>query len=97
MKIGSKQHTAGNATRYEVDYSYWLEYGRTLKGTAFSAAIQGTPPADVTISAVSVTADQLYFLVSGGSVNEVFTVQVQVSDTLNEVVIDTIDFTVVAP
>jgi len=97
MQIAIKRHTAGNIIRYEVDYSAWLEDGRTLKGTGFSATFVAPAPADATLSAVSVTEDTLYFVLGGGSVNETFTVQVQVTDTLNEVVIDTIQFFVQAP
>lgn len=97
MIIGNKLHSAGDTIRYEVDYTYWLEDGRTLKNTGFSASIVGTPPADVTVTNVSVTADRLYFFIGGGSVNETFTLQVQVTDTLNEVVVDTIGFTITAP
>lgn len=96
MLIGSKQHGAGNSTRYEVEYCYWLEPGRTLQNAGFSAVLVDAP-ADVAISAVSVTAHRLYFMIIGGSVNETFTVQVQVTDTLNEVVVDTINFSVLAP
>lgn len=97
MLIGTKQHTAGNKTRYEVDYIDWLDDGRTLASTGFSAAPVAPAPADVTLSSVSVTADKLYFFVVGGSVNEAFTVQIQVTDTLGEIVIDTVLFTVVQP
>lgn len=103
MKLGSKSHTVGNVIRYEVDYSPWLEDGRTLLTSAFSAAMisdpdtGALPPADVTIANVSVTATHLYFFVEGGSLNETFTVQVQVKDTLNEIDICTILFNVVAP
>lgn len=98
MNIGSKQHSAGDTIRYEVDYSYWLDEGRTLKNTGYSATITTSPaPADVTLSAVSVTADKLFFKIAGGSVNETFTVQVQVTDTLDEIVVDTIGFTIIAP
>lgn len=103
MKIASKTHTAGNSTRYEIDYSQWLDEGRTLLNSLFTAAMindpntGAIPPADVTIANVSVTASHLYFFVEGGSLNETFTVQVQVKDTLNEIVTDTIEFNVVAP
>ena len=99
MLIGTKQHTAGNKTRYEVDYDQWLDDGRTLNpSSGFSAALQ-TPgtPADVTVGTVSVTASKLYFFVSGGSINEAFTAQLQVTDTLGEIVNDTVNFTVVPP
>lgn len=103
MLIATRTHTAGNSTRYEVDYSQWLEEGRTLLNSLFTAAMindpdtGAVPPVDVTIANVSVTSTHLYFFVEGGSLNENFTVQVQVKDTLNELVIDTISFNVVAP
>ena len=98
MLIGNKQFTAGNKTRYEIDYDDWLDDGRTLnQSSGFSATVLAPAPADITVSTVSVTANKLYFFVAGGSVNEAFTVQVQVTDTLGEIVIDTINFTVVAP
>jgi hypothetical protein len=102
MLIASRAHTAGNSTRYEVDYSQWLDEGRTLLNSAFTAAmindaLGNAPPSDVTIANVSVTSTHLYFFVEGGSLNENFTVQVQVKDTLNEIVIDTINFNVIAP
>ncbi len=97
MLIGAKQHGAGNTIRYEVDYIDWLDEGRTLLPTGFSATNITATVTDVTVSNVSVTAHKLYFFVSGGSVNEAFTVQTQVQDTLGETVIDTINFTVVQP
>ena len=98
MLIGQRHHTAGNTTRFEVDYYNWLEDGRTIAPTGFSAALAAdSTVTDVVISNVSVTASKLYFFVSGGSVNETFTLQTQVTDTLGEVVIDTVIFTVVAP
>lgn len=97
MIIGRKQHTAGNVTRYEIDYEEWLDEGRTLENSGFSATLVAPAPTDVTITNVSVTAHRLFFFVGGGSINEAFTVQTQVTDTLGEIVIDTITFTVVQP
>lgn len=100
MRIAQRFHGAGNKTRYYVDYSNWLDDGRTLSSSngAFSAALAtDSTVTDVTIDQVSVTPDRLYFWVSGGSINEAFTVQTQVTDTLGEIVNDTVDFTVVAP
>lgn len=92
MKIGSKQFSAGSVIRYEVDYQYWLENGRTLKATGFSATLLAGAPADAVISNITVTSERLFFFVTATTVNDPFTVQVQVADTLNEIVIDTIDF-----
>jgi hypothetical protein len=92
MKLGSKQFSAGSVIRYEVDYQYWLENGRTLKATGFSAILLAGAPVDVVISNVTVTSERLFFFITATTVNEPFTVQVQVQDTLNETVIDTIGF-----
>jgi hypothetical protein len=92
MMIASKTFSAGSVIRYEVDYEYWLEHGRTLKGTGFSATLLAGAPADAAVTNVTVTSDRLYFFITTTTVNEPFTVQVQVSDTLNEVAIDTISF-----
>lgn len=98
MLLATKQHTAGNKTRYGVDYCEWLEVGRTLDQSAgFTATVNAPAPADITLSGVSVTATRLYFFVAGGSLNEAFTVETKVTDTLGEVVVDTIQFTVVQP
>lgn len=99
MLIGTKQHTAGNKTRYEIDYDEWLDEGRTInQSVGFSAAlVAGSTVTDVTVGTASVTASKLYFWVQGGSVNEAFTAQVQITDTLGEIVIDTVNFNVVSP
>lgn len=94
MLIGRKSFSAGNVTRYSVSYHVWLPEGRTLAQTGFSATLVEDDISDITVDQVSVTEDTLYFFVSGGSINEAFTVQVQVSDTLGEIVVDTISFTV---
>lgn len=98
--LGSKQHVAGNAIWYEVDYSSWLEPGESLlSGTvvldpAFTATVT-----DIVISGVVVTSsNKLLFKMSGGSANEVFTLDVQVvtqhpTETKN----DTLSFSIVAP
>jgi hypothetical protein len=39
----------------------------------------------------------VYVFVTGGNVNETFTLTVQAQDTFNEVVNDTISFTIVSP
>lgn len=98
--LGSKQHTAGNGIMYEVDYSNWLLDGQSLlSGTvvldpAFTATVK-----DITISAVAVTPSaKLLFKVAGGTVDETFTLDVQVvtqhpTETKN----DQVSFRVVAP
>lgn len=98
MLIATRQHTAGNKTRYEIDYDEWLEAGRTLNQiSGFSATLVAPAPADVAVNQASTTSLRLYFWVQGGAVNETFTVEVAVTDTLGEIVVDTVQFVVVAP
>jgi hypothetical protein len=98
MLIGKKFHTAGNSIRYEIDYSEWLERGRTLNPASCAAVLEpGSTVTDVTVDQLSVTPSKLYFFVTGGSINEVFTVQATGVDSIGETVIDTVQFTGVAP
>src|ERR1035437_9552141 len=89
--------TAGNKTRFRLDYSEWLEDGSTL--TSGTVTLLGVPTiVDVVISGAAVDAQgHLVFFVAGGSVNEVFTIAVQATDSRGEITNDTISFSCVAP
>jgi hypothetical protein len=97
MLLGTKQHTAGNTTRYIIDYSRWLDDGVSLSAVVLT--LLTATVSDVTVSAGSLLTEhnKVAFTIAGGSVNEVFTVQVQVTDTRSEIKIDTMSFVVVAP
>lgn len=91
--LGQRRHTLGNAIRYILDYSGFLEEDMTLTTTSVTC-----PSLDVTISAVTVNPDQtVSFLLAGGVLNEVFTVTIQTHDSRSEIATDTADFLVVAP
>lgn len=96
MNLGRKPFTVGNTTRFSVSYAEWLEDGVTLlSGTAVKPA---NGPSDIVISAVSVApSGKLYFTLAGGSLNENFTINVQITDSRNEVKNDTCSFQCVAP
>lgn len=100
MLLGRKNHTAGNETRFEIDYENWLESGETLSPTgntvALSAAFTATVT-DVVISGIQVTSNKIYFMLEGGSLNEVFTLDVHAVTSRGEEKNDTLGFTVVAP
>lgn len=93
--LGRKMHGAGNKTRYEIDYSNWLEPGESLlSGTvvldpAFTATVT-----DIVISNVVVTPSQkLEFTMAGGSVSETFTLDVQTTtQNPTEIKNNTIEF-----
>lgn len=100
MLLGRKTHGAGDHTRYEIDYESWLDEGQSLLlGTVVMAPAFTATVTDVTVGAVQVTAsNKLVFLLSGGSANEAFTLNVQATaQNPTEVKNDTIDFVVVAP
>lgn len=96
MNLGRKNFTVGNTTRYSVDYSQWLLEGCTLvSGTA----VMGVPSAaDIVISAVSVApSGRLYFTLHGGSLNELFTIAVSITDSRGEIKNDTCNFACQTP
>lgn len=96
MMLGRKPHTVGNATRYSIGYEDWLDDGVSL--VSGTAALVGSLPTDVTITQVAVTpSHRLVFWVTGGSLNETFTVAVRVVDSRGEIANDTVQFYIVAP
>jgi hypothetical protein len=97
MVLGQKAHTAGDTIRYIVDYTRWLEDGVSLKAATITLA--SGSPFDVTLTDVEILTEsnRVAFVVSGGSVNEIFTADVQATDTRDEVKNDTISFRVIAP
>jgi len=98
MILGQKAHTAGDTIRYIVDYTRWLEDGVSLV-TATLVMSLTAPVSDITISGVTVLTEhnKVAFVLSGGSVNEIFTLDIQVTDTRSETKNDTLNFSVVAP
>jgi hypothetical protein len=96
MKLKSLPHTAGNVIRYILDYEQFLEPGTTI--TAFTAVLAPGSSTTATITQTSVNPEgEGVFFVNGGAVNEVFTVNLQGTDSRGEIVNDTVVFTVVAP
>jgi hypothetical protein len=92
--LATKTHTVGNRARWTVDYSDWLQDGAVL----FTAAIVSSSiTATVDTTSFNPTKTEVMFFVNGGLLNEVFTVTLTVSDTLSQIRVDTVTFTVVAP
>jgi hypothetical protein len=99
MLLGRKVHGAGDHIRYVIDYSNWLEEGESLSDGDVVLAPEFTATVtDVIVGTAAATPSNcLVFMLSGGSANEVFTLNVQATNSRAEVKNDTIDFTVVAP
>lgn len=91
--LASRNITVGAYTRWVVDYSDWLQCGATL------GVVAAVSSSTATVDTVSKNPEntQVIFYVSSATLNEVFTVTLTVSDTLSQVKIDTVEFTVVAP
>lgn len=81
VSLGRKMHGAGNKTRYEIDYTNWLEPGETLlTGTVVLDPLFTATVKDVVLTNVVVTPSQkLEFTMATGSVSETFTLDVQVT------------------
>lgn len=96
MLLAKRYITQGDTRRYVIDYNDFL-----LKGIVLTAAVIVNGTAGTTSTVQNVTLDEsatkVIFFATGGALNEVFTANVQVTDSNNEVVNDTIQFTVVSP
>jgi hypothetical protein len=98
MQLGNQNITAGDTRRYQVDYTPFLQEGETITGFTL-----GLTPATATStvnslgnSFLDVSETQLYLFVTGGNVNENFTVTVQIVTNYGQTVNDTISYTVVS-
>ena len=95
MLIGTRTITQGDTRRYMIDYGDFLSKGIKLKAPTASVPTGTTSSVGQVYLDLSETKVILY--ITGGMLNEVFTVSVQVQDTENETINDTIDFSVVSP
>lgn len=92
MLLGTLNHTVGDKRRRVVDYTPFLEPGKN----SISSVAVTVDKADVTISgAATIEGKKVEFYAAGGTVNEVFTVTVQITCRNTETVTDTIQFTVI--
>jgi hypothetical protein len=94
MILGSKVHTAGNTTRWTLDYTRWLDNAATI----VSAEVT-TPSTTCTVDPASVTVlgREVVFFLSGGEVGETLMASIVMEDSFGDIKNDTISYTVVAP
>ena len=92
MILGSKTHTAGNTTRWIVDYSRWLANTATIVS------------ADITLDSSTLTADtptvlgrEVVFFIRGGEVGETVVAAIVMVDSFGNTKNDSIHFTCIAP
>jgi len=95
MLLGTRNITQGDTRRVVLDYSGWLTTGVVLETITVSVPTGTTS----TVQGAVLTEDYRHaiFYVTGGILNENFTVAIQITDSAGETVNDTIVFTVVAP
>jgi hypothetical protein len=108
MLLGSANLAVGDTRRYTVSYRGFLLPGIKIKAVAVTIEPLATPGPDgytatslIGASTIAPTTDPdetvVIFWVVAGVLNEAFTVQVQITDTNNQIVNDTIDLQVVSP
>lgn len=94
-QLGQQNITAGDIRRYQIDYTQFLQPGEVLTAGGFTVTSSGAT-STARGAFLNITETQLYFFVTGGNLNESFTVSVQVKTSFGETINDTIAFTVVA-
>ena len=98
MLLASKNIAVGNRFRYVIDYRDFLTPGIKVNTATATITPGQTPTPTSTVDTVSINNGvEVWFYINAGVLNEVFTVTVQVTDTETETVIDTVQFTVIAP
>lgn len=97
--LAQKTHTAGGRKRWRISYADWLEEGITVNLAAVTLTdVTIAPLTGATVDTTSVDPEgHVIFWTNGGVVNEVFTINVAMTDSIGGVKKDTIGFTVVAP
>lgn len=93
MILGRLNQTVGDRRRYVIDYSQWLDSGVTCASAVFTV----TGSTSATVDTNTIVADKVIFFLNNGLLNEVFTVNVAMTDSRGEIKHDTLQFTVVAP
>jgi hypothetical protein len=93
MSLGTKLHTAGNHTRWVLDYAKWLLPQETIASVqVISSSLT------MTVDTIStVLGKEVWFFTAGGVAGEQPTVTVSVTTTIPETKIDTVDFLVTSP
>jgi hypothetical protein len=91
--LTKKNFTVGNVRQYYVEYCDALRDGDWLTAAAVTSSMPSA-----TISGVAIIeGHKITFFVSGGVINEDFTVAVVATSNTTEVSNDTINFHVIAP
>ena len=106
MLLARKTFTLGDIVQYTIDYRehpgadpFTIPSEFPIRdGDSITAAAVTSNVSDVTVGTVTVfEGHKVVFLLSGGSINEVFTLTIQVTTNNSEIFKDTVTFNVVNP
>ena len=106
MLLATKQFTLGDTIQYTVDYRehpgsgpYTIVPPNPVRdGDRITSTTVVSNSSDVTITgAVVKEGHKVFFVLSGGVLNETFTVTITINTDNTETFVDTIIFTVVSP
>ena len=106
MLLARKQFTLGNIAQYTIDYSehpcydpYTIAAFYPVRdGDSIASATVTASNVNVTVGAVTVyEGHKVVFKLSGGVVNEAFTLTIVTVTSNSETFTDTVAFTIVAP
>jgi len=92
MILGSKTHTAGDTVRWKVDYDRALDNAAEITGMQISSS-----STSLGVTNIQLLGRHIYFLLSGGNVNEQVVLTLAMTDNFGETERDTIHYTVVEP
>jgi hypothetical protein len=92
--LAKRPFTQGNRIKYNVDYKAWL----TPVGTTIVTANVSTTATGFAVDTVTHTSTVVTFYLSGtGTLNDFFTVALQITDSNGEIKNDTVEYVIVAP
>jgi hypothetical protein len=88
----SRTHVVANKILWHMDYHQWLDVAANVVSATVTSNSQ-----TLTVTTPTPLGDEITFFVVGGTLNEVATVSVQMTDNLGNIKNDAIQFTVVSP
>jgi hypothetical protein len=83
--LGSKRHTAGDTTRWTIDYSRWLANAATIvSADADSSSLT------CTLNDVVILGREIQFMLTGGQQGETLTVSLAMTDSIGNIKHDSV-------
>lgn len=94
MLLAKRNFTVGDKRLFTVNYEEFLEPGETMvSGSASSSSSSAV----ITYHGLNPSQTKIQFYVSGGTLNETFTITLQATSSKGQIINDTIEFLTVSP